>query len=280
MAKKRKTSSSKCSDQDKRNGGTSDQFGTSTASSKVPFESFPLHLFPDPLNGNSKTGSGSGGSSLKVQELHPGRVWVIPNFFSRKECREWVNFCESSGGLEYTAHPATNFTANRECFRMQQHDASELATRIFQRLRGGKDANHGGGPLKRVQQESGDLYPATRVPIGCNPNFRVYKYTKGHAFGKHVDGNNIIGREGGNALHGCSTEMTMLVYLTECSGGATRFHTGRRKAMSKNKSSSFAFQPQVGALLLHVHGDHCLEHEADPVIDGFKYVLRTDLVYS
>jgi hypothetical protein len=33
-------------------------------------------------------------------------------------------------------------------------------------------------------------------------------------------------------------------------------------------------------MLLHVHGDHCLEHEADPVVDGTKYVLRTDIVFG
>lgn len=273
MAKTRKTAS-KNSDRNEENGSAGD--GASTAVSKAPFESFPLHLLPDPFI-SKKSGNGT---SLKVQELHPGRVWVIPSFFSENECQAWVNFCESSGGLEYTAHPATNYIANRECFRMQQHDALELSTRIFQRLRGGKNSNSSdGGCLKRIQQESGDLHPSDRVPIGCNPNLRVYKYTKGHAFGKHVDGSNVIGREGGCELQGSSTEMTMLVYLSECSGGATRFHTGRPKGKSK-KTSSFAFQPQVGALLLHVHGDHCLEHEADPVVEGTKYILRTDLVYS
>lgn len=198
----------------------------------------------------------------------------MPSFFSTKECQDWVNFCESSGGFEYTAHRATSYIAHRECYRMQQEDATELALRIFQRLQQ--------SVLKRLKQESADLYlpgKLGRVPIGCNPNLRVYKYEKGHSFGKHVDGNNVIGREGGDLMQGCSTEMTMLIYLSECSGGATRFHTGRPKGKSK-KSSSFAFEPQVGALLLHVHGDHCLEHEADPVLGGNKYVLRTDLVYS
>lgn len=263
MAKKRKTASKSQKDNDTSIGAT-------TTVTKPRFESFPLHLLPDPSNGNQQNGFRS---SLKVQEFHPGRVWVIPNFFSEKECQNWVDFCESSGGFEYTAHPADQFIAHRECFRMQQHDAEELASRIFQRLKGGKPSSN--GCLKSIQQESVDLYHPDRVPIGCNPNLRVYKYTKGHSFGKHVDGSNIIGKEGGD-LQGCSTEMTMLIYLSKCTGGATRFHTGR----SKKKASSFAFQPQVGALLLHVHGDHCLEHEADPVMDGNKYVLRTDLVYS
>ena len=63
--------------------------------------------------------------------------------------------------------------------------------------------------------------------------------------------------------------MTVLIYLSECEGGATRFE------------GDVAFAPRSGALLVHVHGeDRCLEHEADPVDGGTKYVLRTDLVYS
>lgn len=32
--------------------------------------------------------------------------------------------------------------------------------------------------------------------------------------------------------------------------------------------------------LLHLHGDDGLEHEAEPVIQGAKYVLRSDVVFS
>ena len=194
MGKKRKTAS-----KNQQSGGGDN--GASAAVFKPRFESFPLHLLP-PSNGKGKNGS-----TFKVQELHPGRVWVIPNFFSAKECQHWVNFCESSGGFEYTAHPADQFIAHRECFRMQQHNAMELATRIFERLKGsnkhGQDID---SPLHRIQQESSDLYDSSkRVPIGCNPNLRVYKYTKGHSFGKHVDGSNVIGKEaaGGTTLEGC-----------------------------------------------------------------------------
>lgn len=143
--------------------------------------------------------------------------------------------------------------------------------------------------LEIIQRDTVDLYPTSYQPIACNPNLRVYKYTKGHAFGCHVDESNrveegVVGR----------TEMTMLVYLSECQGGATRFHATtaaaggggwakrRMKTVTSagNSRKSFAFEPRVGAVLLHVHGQNCLEHEADPVQDGIKYVLRTDLVFG
>jgi hypothetical protein len=69
------------------------------------------------------------------------------------------------------------------------------------------------------------------------------------------------------------TRMTILVYLSACEGGATRFDRpdGQREVI--------AYPPTVGSLLLHLHGDDCLLHQADAVSNGTKYVLRTDLVY-
>jgi hypothetical protein len=263
MTKRRKTNS-RTSNRAKENGTKS--FPDNGGTSCPIFEHFPLHLLTNTITPQS--------GPSKVQELYPGRVWVVPSFFSAQECEEWVKFCETSGGFEHTSHPATKYTAHRECFRMQQQNAIELSTRVFQRLQTAFNC-----VLRRIHQESADLISPGRVPVGCNPNLRVYKYEKGNSFGKHVDGSNVIGAEGGDLLQGCLTEMTMLIYLSECRGGATRFHTGRPNGKSK-RAPSFAFEPQVGALLLHIHGDHCLEHEAEPVLEGYKYVLRTDLVYS
>lgn len=40
-------------------------------------------------------------------------------------------------------------------------------------------------------------------------------------------------------------------------------------------------RPAVGLALLHLHGeDRCLEHEANVVLQGVKYVLRSDVVFA
>ena len=65
------------------------------------------------------------------------------------------------------------------------------------------------------------------------------------------------------------TEITVLFYLSSCHGGATTFHLPHQR--KKAGATSIAFTPEEGAVLLHVHGDHCLEHEAEPVLDGVKY---------
>mmetsp|Transcript_1879 Transcript_1879/g.4092 ORF Transcript_1879/g.4092 Transcript_1879/m.4092 type:complete len:86 (-) Transcript_1879:948-1205(-) len=83
--------------------------------------------------------------------------------------------------------------------------------------------------------------------------------------------------------------MTVLFYLSSCRGGATRFHLphgknvfggGNGKKKCNGFDGSVAFVPEEGAVLLHVHGDRCLEHEAEPVRDGIKYVLRTDVIFG
>jgi len=293
MSKKRKNTPKKNTN---RTSGQSDRkistSGSNISSQKKIFDSFPLHLV---TNGGYFGKDNSG----ELHELCKGRVWVIPSFFSHKECRAWIDFCESfsssdgENGFQYTAHPASKFVTNRECHRLQQENATELSERIFERLREMKvrtnncdDEANDKDILTQIQKETADLYPPIRrcnskqatdyKPINCNPNIRVYRYDKGHSFGRHVDERNFVsGRRGG------TTEMTMLIYLSTCQGGATRFHrsaTGGRR--SRQTDPSFSFEPQIGALLLHVHGKHCLEHEADVVLGGQKYVLRTDLVYG
>jgi hypothetical protein len=86
-------------------------------------------------------------------------------------------------------------------------------------------------------------------------------------FGRHVDDSNETERG--------TTQVTVLVYLSDCQGGATRFHVSN----ATTRTTNVAFEPQAGAILFHVHGEKCLEHEADPVLGGTKYVLRTDLIY-
>jgi len=99
------------------------------------------------------------------------------------------------------------------------------------------------------------------------------------SFGKHYDGSERIDRfPNGN------TEITVLVYLSSCKGGATRFYLPSSSSKKQNKNeidkNGIAFQPEAGAILMHMHGDRCLEHEADAVAEGVKYVLRTDIVYG
>jgi hypothetical protein len=137
-----------------------------------------------------------------------------------------------------------------------------------------------------TKKKSSDPNNHTYQPITCNPNLRLYKYTQGQWFGRHVDGSDVINLPSSN--NNCTivdgifnklsintknnkvdlqTEITVLFYLSTCKGGATRFHLRH----GRKNSNSVSFKPEAGAVLLHVHGDNCLEHEAEPVLEGVKY---------
>lgn len=189
-----------------------------------------------------------------VETLVPGHVFVSRNFLSKQTCQALIQMAESSGEMEHVAHPATRHIANRECGRWQQTD-KDAARLLFQRT------------LPILTRMNLDCFPSDYQPVACNSNLRLYKYEKTMSFGKHYDGSHTV-EEG-------ETEITVLVYLSDdCVGGATRFYP------PTHQKSSVAFEPEEGAILLHIHGDQCLQHEADPVVSGIKYVLRTDVVYA
>jgi hypothetical protein len=202
---------------------------------------------------------------LKLEQLVQGYpVWIVSNFFSSVECQKWIQFCEESGGLDYTALPATMYTAHRKCFRMQDKCNKNLADRLYLRLISSGIMNKLKTSLKPPKRKVANKF---ENPAGFNPNLRLYKYSSGHSFGKHIDESNIVESMG-------HTEITVLIYLSECKGGATRFYP------TYDDEDSFYFDPVPGTMLLHVHGDDCLEHEADPVLEGLKYILRTDVVFA
>jgi hypothetical protein len=198
-----------------------------------------------------------------MESLHPEykSIWVIRNFLDPvQECPNWIRHVESLSEWHYMAQRSTRYLASRECHRMHRQDA-DTAEIIYQRLvTSCGDLDH---------DVLNNYFSAGWKLSGANPNLRLYKYEKGMAFGKHIDGSNVM-PDGG------VTKMTVLIYLSECGGGATRF-VGDHMAVS---TPEICFSPQAGAMLIHVHGDDCLEHEADPVTSGTKYVLRTDLVFT
>lgn len=178
------------------------------------------------------------------EQLHES-IWILRHYLSVNECRNWIAYMEEHAP-EHCQQRGTRYLAERECYRLSRDDP-DTAKRLFDRL-------------------------ATQTPllqsclphgaIACNPNIRLYKYTKGMRFGKHYDDSQAVKHIG-------VTRYTILVYLSDCQGGG---HT--------SFEGNIRVQPEPGLLLLHEHGDACLQHQADPVLVGTKYVLRTDLVYQ
>ena len=95
------------------------------------------------------------------------------------------------------------------------------------------------------------------VAIGLNELFRFYKYEPGQHFRKHRDQSYI--RNSQEASY-----YTLMIYLNDgFKGGETKF-------------DSLAVRPGKGDALIFYH---YLEHEGSELIEGIKYVLRTDIMY-
>lgn len=218
-------------------------------------QSCAISSFPSVLLSSDETAL-SKPAYKPVLALHDGFIWTLGDFLTKKECQDWINFVEEEGRLQRMQQRGTRFMALRDCYRFSLADAV-MAARLFHRLQ-----------QTRTYMDVLKSHFPGQVPVACSPNLRLYKYEKGMSFGKHVDDSESIPGVG-------ATRMTMLIYFSDCQGGATRFYDDGAVGTTEK-----TFQPRVGSLLLHVHGDECLEHEADPVTKGIKYVLRTDLVYG
>lgn len=94
-------------------------------------------------------------------------------------------------------------------------------------------------------------------PCGCVPHIRIYRYRDGQRFKAH--------RDGSKEWQGKHSRITFMVYLNDnYAGGETLFE-------------EIKITPRTGMALLFNHG---LKHEAKPVLEGCKYVLRLDILYA
>eukprot|EP00980_Cylindrotheca_fusiformis_P012956 scaffold3236_cov66-Cylindrotheca_fusiformis.AAC.22 len=249
------TTSDAANKKSKANGKTKNQANATTSA-------FPPNLLRS-SHGKGKKQSGYQ-QHYEVSALVPSAVFVVRNFMDAKECQAWIDYAENEIGFQSISNPPTRTFAHRECGRIAKIDW-DMADRLYERMK----------PIVEEISQQVTITHAdpTYAPRTCNGNFQLFRYDKNMCFGKHYDAREKISR-----YPGAQTEITVLVYLSSCEGGGTRFYlpTGSKK----NDGEGIAFVPEVGAVLMHIHGPRCLEHEADPVLEGVKYVLRTDIVYS
>lgn len=199
--------------------------------------------------------------SLNLNCVLPGYIWTIDNFFTKAECHEWIHWLETKAPpASVMDQPGSRWLAARKCHRWERPHDEELATALWKRLE---------LVLSRCCpiREGGESFNGA---FECNPNVRFYKYTEGMSFGKHIDESNQVNFSSGQSG---TTRMTLLIYLSDCEGGETRFYD------DTDHSCSFSMLPQEGYLLLHRHGDDCLVHEGCSVSKGVKYLLRSDVVF-
>ncbi len=175
------------------------------------------------------------------------RIWTIENFLSPEECVEWIAWAEEQGfsdaPITTSAGPVmAKDVRNNE--RVMVDDAVRAA-RLFERAE------------DHLPQRAG-----LGTAIGFNERLRFYRYDPGQAFRWHFDG--AYFRDNGDR-----SRLTFMVYLNDgFEGGETVFDT--------DTDGMVTVEPKAGCALIFVHQQL---HEGAQLIEGRKYVLRTDVMY-
>lgn len=203
------------------------------------------------------------------ESLVDDQIIIVDNFFSSAVCDELIASFTSNLTLETTPliksrEYAARFNDRQSITSYEAADAlwSYLRQVLFQD-RGFEDEE-----LSQIQEIFGKAK-------SLNPQLRIYRYLKGHHFGKHYD-ESVTCPLAHDPKKSGKTRWTLLIYLTggdEFEGGGTIFYPDGRGLSPLN------VHPKKGMALLHKHGDDCLRHEAELVKSGVKWVLRSDVTY-
>jgi len=176
------------------------------------------------------------------RDIDPG-IFTIADVLTHEECQEYIEWTEGLG-YEAAAVSLAGGPALRPDIRNNARvmvDAPERANDIWTRI-------------------SAEI-PATvegRSAVGLNERLRFYRYGPGQRFAPHTDGCH-------RRSNGEESFLTFMIYLNGGAvGGETRFQ-------------NISITPEPGLALIF---DHYLIHEGAEVLEGQKYVLRSDVMYG
>ena len=178
---------------------------------------------------------------MQIHPLIEGYAFTIQNFLSPSECQLSIQSTEQLG---YTDAPVTTHLGPMMLPMVRNNtrvmvDDLPLAQKLWSRFQ----------PL------------APDVPgwkaIGLNERFRYYRYDPGESFKPHSDGAFVR-----NAHE--RSMFTILLYLNEGFSAGDTVVNG------------LSVRPQTGMALVFLHR---ILHESTELLQGRKYVMRSDIMY-
>lgn len=173
---------------------------------------------------------------------HAERIFSIPDFLNQAECAELIDLAEAKG---FVSAAVRTSEGQRSMPSVRDNERAILESEgwvasLWKRLAGVPFPTLGG-----------------EVPLGLPKELRFYKYSNGQRFKMHKDGP--------WTENGVTSKFTFLIYLNDgFVGGDTDFR-------------DFRIPPQMGSALLFIHDTW---HEGAAVVQGTKYVLRSDVLYG
>lgn len=202
-------------------------------------------------------------SDLTFEETLKDQILVVPNLLTTNLCKNYVTFL-STLSLTTTPGKPKRGEATLMNDRFQIEDPA-FAQRLWEDT-----------AVKDLVASYEDKSIWGGEVLGLNANIRIYRYRPGQFFDQHYDESNKVIGPGGVAG---KTTWTLLIYLTACEGGETAFYPEAASRRDKQPDPVLV-DPQVGSALLHRHFPECLLHEGKEVLNGEKWVLRSDLVVA
>lgn len=181
----------------------------------------------------------------------------IDKFLTKERCQELITLSENAGYDEADISYAEGAKMNKEyrdnsrCLMKDENLRLEIENLIQPYI-----------PLKLPIIKPGGVIEQAEF-LRVSGNFRFYKYIKSQKFKKHRDGN--VQEEGG------VSRITILIYLNDVEQG------GETNICDRMLDKPVVVKPEGGKLLMF---NHSLLHSGEELLDGVKYVLRTDLIYS
>jgi hypothetical protein len=185
---------------------------------------------------------------ITKESLDADFIFVLRDFFAPDECDAWIVRSERAGYEDATISTAAGLVMDKDVRDNARliFDDSELAGTLWLRA----------APFLPPRMRNWQV-------IGFNESFRFYRYDPGQKFAPHWDG--CFRRDKGE-----QSQLTFMVYLNEdFTGGETKFYLD-------NGMPRLDVRPERGMALVFVHRQL---HEGAPVVQGRKYVLRTDVMY-
>jgi predicted 2-oxoglutarate/Fe(II)-dependent dioxygenase YbiX len=188
-------------------------------------------------------------SLAMIKELLDGEyIFIIRDFCTPQECAAFIAQSEEAGYAEATITTAAGFVMRKDVRDNARLilDDTELAVRLWKRAE----------PFLPARIRSWQA-------CGFNERFRFYRYDPGQKFAPHWDG--CFQRDNGE-----ESQLTFMIYLNDdFTGGETKFYLN-------DGMPRLEVKPERGMALVFVHQQL---HEGAPVLQGRKYVLRTDVMY-